>query len=121
MGKKNKNSEVQASQNGTSSKIKTRRSKKRKMTFANYLFKVLKQVHSDIGISSKAMDIMNSLINDVFHRLAIEASRLVTYNDRSTITSREIQSAVRLIMPNELGRHAISEGSKAITKYSNFT
>ena len=30
-----------------------------------YIFKVLKQVHPDIGISSKAMGIMNSFINDI--------------------------------------------------------
>lgn len=38
-----------------------------------YIFKVLKQVHSDTGISNRAMSIMNSFINDIFDRLATEA------------------------------------------------
>uniref|UniRef100_F2Z581 H2B clustered histone 4 n=1 Tax=Sus scrofa TaxID=9823 RepID=F2Z581_PIG len=41
------------------------------------------------------MGIMNSFVNDIFERIAGEASRLAHYNKRSTITSREIQTAVR--------------------------
>ena len=51
-----------------------------------YIFKVLKQVHPDIGISSKAMSIMNSFINDIFEKLAQEAARLARYNKKPTIT-----------------------------------
>ncbi|KAK9118980.1 hypothetical protein Scep_017073 [Stephania cephalantha] len=35
-----------------------------------------KQVHPDIGISDKALGIMNSFINDIFEKLAEEASKL---------------------------------------------
>jgi histone H2B len=61
---------------------------------------------------------MNSLVTDVFDRIAQEASRLARYNKRSTISSREIQTAVRLILPGELAKHAVSEGTKAVTKYN---
>ncbi|GCC40051.1 hypothetical protein chiPu_0024151 [Chiloscyllium punctatum] len=77
------------------------------------------QVHPDTGISSKAMSIMNSFVNDVFERIATEASRLTQYNKRSTITSREVQTAVRLLLPGELAKHAVSEGTKAVTKYTS--
>ncbi|KAG5678676.1 hypothetical protein PVAND_008327 [Polypedilum vanderplanki] len=49
---------------------------RRKESYSIYIFKVLKQVHPDTGISSKAMSIMNSFVNDVFERIAAEASRL---------------------------------------------
>ena len=97
-------------------KKKTKR--KRKESYAIYIFKVLKQVHPDTGISSKAMSIMNSFVNDIFERIAAEVSRLAHYNKRSTITSREIQTAVRLL-PGELAKHAVSEGTKAVTKYTS--
>lgn len=84
-----------------------------------YIYKVLKQVHPDTGISSKAMSVMNSLINDIFERLAAEAARLTTISNRQTMSSREIQSAVRLSMPGELSKHAISEGTKAVSKYTS--
>merc|ERR1712224_1191016 len=62
---------------------------------------------------------MNSFVNDLFERIAAEASKLAHYNKRSTITSREIQTAVRLLLPGELAKHAVSEGTKAVTKYTS--
>ncbi|CAA3012265.1 core histone H2A H2B H3 H4 [Olea europaea subsp. europaea] len=98
---------------------KKKRTKKSIETYKIYIFKVLKQVHPDIGISSKAMGIMNSFINDIFEKLAQEASRLARYNKKPTITSREIQTAVRLVLPGELAKHAVSEGTKAVTKFTS--
>ncbi|KAL5102786.1 Histone H2B [Taenia crassiceps] len=86
-------------------------------SYAIYIYKVLRQVHPDTGISSKAMSIMNSFVNDIFERIAAESSRLAHYNKKSTITSREIQTAVRLLLSGELAKHAVSEGTKAVTKY----
>ena len=96
-----------------------KKKRKRKESYSIYIYKVLKQVHPDTGISSKAMSIMNSFVNDIFERIAAEASRLAHYNKRSTITSREIQTAVRLLLPGELAKHAVSEGTKAVTKYTS--
>ncbi|KAB5544081.1 hypothetical protein DKX38_012193 [Salix brachista] len=93
---------------------KKKKAKKNVETYKIYIFKVLKQVHPDIGISSKAMGIMNSFINDIFEKLAQESSRLARYNKKPTITSREIQTAVRLVLPGELAKHAVSEGTKAL-------
>ena len=59
--------------------------RKRKETYSMYIYKVLKQVHPDTGVSSKAMSIMNSFVNDLFERIAAEASRLAKYNKKSTI------------------------------------
>merc|ERR1712154_513548 len=98
---------------------KSKRKSKRKESFSIYIYKVLKQVHPDTGVSSKAMSIMNSFVNDIFERVAAEASRLAHYNKRSTISSREIQTAVRLLLPGELAKHAVSEGTKAVTKYTS--
>ncbi|KAK7880481.1 hypothetical protein WMY93_032888 [Mugilogobius chulae] len=102
----------------TAGKGGKKKRKTRKESYAIYVYKVLKQVHPDTGISSKAMSIMNSFVNDIFERIGGEASRLAHYNKRSTITSREIQTAVRLLLPGELAKHAVSEGTKAVTKYT---
>ena len=96
-----------------------KRKKKRKETYGIYIYNVLKQVHPDVGISAKAMSIMNSFVNDVFERIANEAQRLAQYNRKQTISSREIQTAVRLLLPGELAKHAVSEGTKAVTKYTS--
>ena len=65
-----------------------------KESYSIYIYKVMKQVHPDTGISSKAMSIMNSFVNDIFERIATEASRLAHYNKKHTITSREVKTAV---------------------------
>ncbi|XP_077552107.1 histone H2B-like [Haemaphysalis longicornis] len=96
-----------------------KKKRRRKESFSIYIYKVLKQVHPDTGVSSKAMSIMNSFVNDIFERIAAESSRLAHYNKQSTITSREIQTAVRLLLPGELAKHAVSEGTKAVTKYTS--
>lgn len=96
-----------------------KRRKRRRETYSIYIYKVLRQVHPETGISSKAMSIMNSFVNDIFERIAGEASRLAKYNKKRTISSREIQTAVRLLLPGELAKHAVSEGTKAVTKYTS--
>jgi|TARA_R110002003_G_scaffold76_1_gene6951 histone H3/H4 len=39
------------------------------------------------------MSILNSFVNDIFERVATEASKLAAYNKKSTISSREIQTS----------------------------
>ncbi|CAM0879519.1 unnamed protein product [Alopecurus aequalis] len=107
-----------ASKEGGEKKGK-KKAKKSVETYKIYIFKVLKQVHPDVGISSKAMSIMNSFINDIFEKLAGESAKLARYNKKPTITSREIQTSVRLVLPGELAKHAVSEGTKAVTKFTS--
>ena len=84
----------------------------------------------DTRDSSEAMFIMNSFVNDFFERIAAKASKLahldkrwvslvpnlLTPVPRSTITSREIQTALRLLLPGELAKHAVS---RAVAKYTS--
>lgn len=108
----------------SSKKTKTtdteKKSKKVDITvFSRYIYKVLKQVHPDTGISAKAMSIMNSFVLDVIERIACESSKLAHHNNNKTLSMREIQTATRLILPGELSRHAICEGTKACQKYAS--
>ena len=96
-----------------------KRRRRRVESFSIYIYKVLKQVHPDTGMSKKGMSIMNSFINDIFGKISEEAGKLVRYNKKATLSSREIQTAVRLVLPGELAKHAVSEGTKAVTKYQS--
>ena len=96
-----------------------KKKKSRTESYSTYIYRVLKQVHPDTGISKKGMSIMNSFINDVFERIASEAGKLARYNKKSTLSSREVQTAIRLILPGELAKHAVSEGTKAVTKFTS--
>lgn len=98
-----------------------KRGKKRSYnSYSSYIYKILKQVHPDTGISNKAMAIVNAFVADMLERIAVEAGRLAKYNRRNTIASREVQTAARLVLPGELAKHAVSEGTKAVTKYNAY-
>ncbi|XP_061353466.1 uncharacterized protein LOC133298228 [Gastrolobium bilobum] len=88
--------------------------------YQRYVYKVLKQVHPDMGISSKCMTILNNFMNDMFERLANEAAKLKNYTGHMTLSSREIQGAVKLVLPGELGKHAIAEGVKAVNNFISY-
>ncbi|CAK9795146.1 Glutamate receptor ionotropic, kainate 2 [Anthophora quadrimaculata] len=66
---------------------------------------MLKQVHPDTGILSNVMSIVISSVKDVFERIPDEASHLAHYKKRSIISSQEIQTALRLLLPGELAKH----------------
>ena len=102
------------------SKVTRRKAKKpaKKTTYNRYIYKVLKQVHSDLGISSKGMSVMNSFVEDLFGRLCGEAAKLNKYSKRRVLMARDFQSASRLLLPGELAKHAVSEGTKAVQKYT---
>ena len=69
---------------------KTTHAAKRAETYSVYIYRVLKQVHPETGISKRSMSIMNSFINDLFEKISGEASKLVRYNKKQTLSSREI-------------------------------
>ena len=79
-----------------------KKKKSRTESYSTYIYRVLKQVHPDTGISKKGMSIMNSFINDIFERIALEASKLCRFSKKATLSSREIQTSVRLMLPGEL-------------------
>ncbi|ELK04906.1 Histone H2B [Pteropus alecto] len=60
---------------------------------------------------------MDSFVEDIFQRIAEEASRLARKTQRATMTSRDIQTAVRLPLPGEMGKHALSEATKTVLRY----
>lgn len=91
-------------------------SRKGKRTWTVYVYRTLKQIHKDIGMSSKGMRVVNSFVQDIFERIAVEAASLTRINKTKTLSSREIQTAVRLVLPAELAKHAMAEGTKAVAK-----
>ena len=47
--------------------------------FSIYLYKVLKQVHPDTGISNKAMQVMNDFVLDCFARISSEVGLFIIF------------------------------------------
>ena len=105
----------------SSKKKDSSKSYKRKhvKSFNMYIYRTLKQIHKDVGFSSKGMKVLNSFVKDIFERLSVEAAALTRFSKCKTMTSREIQTAVRLTLPGELAKHAMAEGTKAVAKLAS--
>ena len=88
------------------------------ITLDTYIYKVLKQVHPSTGINAGAKSQLNQFLMVLLRRLNNVARDLSSFNEKKTLTSREVQSAVGLFLPGELAKHAVSEGTKAVTKFN---
>lgn len=88
--------------------------RKPKRTWNVYINRSLKSINSQMSMSSRTMKVMNSLVNDMFERIASEAASIVRANKRRTLSAREVQTAVRIVLPAELCKHSMAEGSKAV-------
>ena len=85
-----------------------------------FLFIGPKELVEGIPADSKLnYDVAYVFLTDLFGRIAGEAGQLCKYNKKATMSAREVQTAVRLVLPGELAKHAVSEGTKAGTKYQS--
>ena len=97
-----------------------RRHKKRNSeSFQRYINGVLKTITQEVGISRKGINVVNSIVNDLFERIATEGANLVRYSKKNTLGSKEIESAVKLTLSSELCKHSVVEGKKAVTKFQS--
>jgi len=113
---------VQKKRRSTLEGVRTRKSIDRQKSAApnlkTYIYKVLKEVHPDLGVSTATMNVMHACIVDIMNRVTDETARLMTYSKTKTMTGRDIQTAVRIVIPGELAKYAVNEGTKAVTKYN---
>jgi len=89
-------------------------------TYVTYIYKVLKQVHLDLGISNQAMGVMNCFVLDMLEKILLEAGHICKRNNSKTLTAREIEGSAKIVLPNELAKHGISEGRKAVHKFQSY-
>lgn len=87
-------------------------------SYASYIHKILKQVHPDLQISSKTIMATNSLMEGVLYNLTSKSGSIAKTAKKSTLSSRHVQGAARMCLPTGLSKHAVSEGTKAISKFS---
>ena len=79
-----------------------------------------KQIHpkeKGITISGTAMEIINMLVADLENRVSNKAFDLAKFEKKSTLSAKHVQTAAKMVFPPEMGGMAISEGTKALTKY----
>ncbi|ELR45175.1 Histone H2B type F-M, partial [Bos mutus] len=85
--------------------------------FATYFPRVLRQIHKGLSLSHDSVNILDSFVKDTFERIAEEAGRLAGDNKRRTITTEDIEAAVRLLLPGKLGKYAVLKATKSLITY----
>lgn len=93
--------------------------KPRALGFKTYVNTILKQVHPNTGSRDLAKETIDEILLQPLVKKIISVSRSMTENRKEvTIQPKDIQAAVRSVLPGELAKHAVSEGTKAVTKYN---
>jgi histone H3/H4 len=81
--------------------------------------RTLRQVHPDGRITTPAINELNLMIHYLAKQIVDHANRLVLNKHQQTMQSADIMSAIQLVLPGELAKHAMSDLSKAVAKYSS--
>ncbi|KAK8925677.1 Histone H2B [Platanthera zijinensis] len=84
-----------------------------------YILEALKEVYPGIGISSKTLSIINSVLNDIFEKISQEAPRDGRYGNKPATRALDLQAAVSHVLPGELGKLAVSEATTAAAKLTS--
>lgn len=87
-------------------------------SFQTYIFRVLKEVKPELGVSKKGMALINNIVVELFEKIMSEARTLMIYSKRQTLSSREIEAAIRLHFPGELQKLAIQTSKNSLLKFS---
>ena len=105
----------------TASNVGTRKAAHKPLTFNTYIHKTLKQIHPDVSIAKATSMQLDVFIKIFAARLASVAIQVAHGAGRHTVSVDDVATAVQLVLPGELSRHALSEGTKAVCKYDNNT
>lgn len=95
-----------------------------------YIARVLKQLHPELGLTSDAKQTLNLILNTLVIELtkqSIDLLRPINYknpgkklSETKTLSIKTMETATLLLLTKELGRHAISEGRKVVSRLKSF-
>jgi histone H2B len=86
--------------------------------FYLYLKKIIKDRNSQARVKTDVLKNLNDIIISFIDNVAHKVVLLIEHSRHRTITSRDIQTYVRLFFPGELRKQAISQGTIAVTKFT---
>merc|ERR1712232_169398 len=102
-------------------KGKKSESSKVKTYFGSYISKIMKQVNSEMKLGRSALNVIDSIIFETFLQFSDVMVSLKAKEKAKTLSTKDVQAAVKLICNGELQKHCLMEGAKAIVKYTENT
>ena len=101
-------------------KAKAKSAFTREKNFMSYLYRLLKSVHPEVGISKACMETVNAIILELYANVSQEAAKFSRKTNSATLTALDVQAAAKIVLPQELGQHAITDGTTACIKFAKF-
>lgn len=93
----------------------TKNGKKAKHSYSRAIYDLMKSISPDCQISIKAMQVMNSFIEDLLSRISSEACNLIQIAGKSRMSEHDIKAATKLIIQNpELLKFALQMANRTI-------
>lgn len=87
--------------------------------FKNYLRKITQKVDRNASLSWEAVEVIDSIILQLFHDLAEEARNMRIQVGQRTLTEHSVHFAVFRYFRGEVARHAVANGSQAVMRRGN--
>merc|ERR1711908_128371 len=91
----------------------------RERNLQSYIYKIMKKVQPEIGANKESMGTLNSIILHFYDGLAQEAMKVSKKARSQTLKATDVQTAARLLFPQEIGMHAINHAATSVSKYAN--
>lgn len=95
----------------------SKKASKKALNLNIYINKVLNQVHPNAGITEQSQIQLNKMMVDLINKYSAKSLELIQMTKSKTISTVEIETITKTFLPGEVVNHAVSEGSKAVSKY----
>ncbi len=96
---------------------KTKKNTKYYNSFRRSLFQLIRKNHENTSVTQLGMNVLNSMLLHFFDKIATEVRILNNIHGKKTITTREIETSVKLVIPRELQPIVITYSKKSIQNY----
>ena len=90
-------------------------------SFQTYIYRVLKEVKPELGISKKGIALINNIIAELFIKIMQDARNLMIFSKKQTLSSKEIETSVKLHFPGELQKLAVQTCRASVQKFADNT
>lgn len=97
--------------------------KKKKAVYTSYrvfVHRILKAEHPNIGVGGPALTVLDKAVQYLIKMLMYHADVARRQEGVKTITSRHVQTAVRLWFPGEMAKRAVTAGTKILARYTTY-
>ena len=95
--------------------------KKKSHMFEIYISKVLKQISTTNGITNNAKQQLNSAICHILKYISSLILKLTISGKKKTITLKEVENSLKIVLSGELLNCALEEGNKSCLNISSST